>query len=324
MDPTRIYCDVGKTDELLSSHIKENMIPMPKKNLQKFKLLPIIPNYTVKSSDNSEDHDKSIFSLMNPYPFILRESYNLASIDYHFNILEYNSGILSPQLLRFQNFVICGAKDISSFEYIQYRNELTFMYNLGPSLDKEDLRDSFIIEDRILNIFNNDYKDFNYYINRIKKIDSNGVDTFISESYNSDGELIYQLMIMLNVLKNGGDAIIKLKSIRINLTTDLLKMLSNCFNEVYLFKTFVSDINSDELYIIGVNYNALNSIEVIKLIKLIMKKIKYDDNFFELFSEKDPEVVNYIKRIMDLINKERDLEPSIYVPGKAKIYLNII
>ena len=218
MDVIRILSDVGvqNSEELILSHIKHNIVPIS--NNSEIYNFRIIGTFQIVESEINPTElilNDTTFSDIKPFPFMLKESYNLASIDYQFNITKHNSGTLAPQLLKFQTYLICGSKDISFAEYLQYRNEFTYIYNLGFPLSSEIIDRSLVNQERIYNLLENfddsenNYKDYNYYIDKIKRVDQNGLDVFISENQKSGSELLYQSMIMINILKNGGDAIIK-------------------------------------------------------------------------------------------------------------------
>src|SRR6266536_2584514 len=99
MDPTRIYCDTGNSsftediNDVIIRFIKENIISLeaPKEKSQKIKLLGTMQKRE-KREKSQKDLEKStesddIFLTMEPYPFLLRESFILASIDFHFNMM---------------------------------------------------------------------------------------------------------------------------------------------------------------------------------------------------------------------------------------------
>ena len=332
MDVIRVLCDVGiqNSDDIILSHIKNNIIPFSKKNqVYNFKILGNIQ--ALENSNHNEEipYEDTKFSDIKANPFMLKESYNLASIDHQFNITKHNSGALAPQLLKSQTYAICGSKNIAFVEYLQYRNELTYIYNLGTPYSDKIINISLINEERLYNLntqnshLENIYKDYEYYTNKIRKVDQDGIDVFISENYYSGGELVYQIMLMLKILKNNGDAIIKISLSNNKFINDIVKILSICFNEVYLFKTFLTNINNDYYYIVCKQFNFFDSLEISKLLKIILSKINYNSTPIELFSNKDEDVTKYIDQIKKLIDIERNFNSSLYVPQKAKIYLNI-
>lgn len=333
MDPTRIYCDatIPDPDIFIKEYVNKNIISI--RDLQNqsskssilvstFDVMSIIPKVKEKLIESIPDKDIDPILSINPDPFIYKESFNLASIDYHFSITKHVSGSFAPQMARFQSYAIIGAKDISFFEYLQYRNPYTFMYNLSLSLI-EDLNNSIVVKERVYDLFNKDYKDYDFYIKNIKKVNCNGVDAVIIENYNSNSELIYQLLINLSILKNEGDSIIKINISNKNFSNDILRMLYVCFGDVYLFKSVMLDIDDDNFYIICKKYNIMNSIEIIKLLKVMLKKFNYGVNVLQLFSNKNEDISKYTEYIENLIIEERNLKNAIYVPQKVKIYLNV-
>ena len=94
MDVIRVLCDVGiqNSDDIILSHIKNNIIPFSKKNqVYNFKILGNIQ--ALENSNHNEEipYEDTKFSDIKANPFMLKESYNLASIDHQFNITKHNN-----------------------------------------------------------------------------------------------------------------------------------------------------------------------------------------------------------------------------------------
>lgn len=302
---------------LIRDTINKNIIPL-RSTSSNFN----ISDLSISSKKECEiDTDiENPFLYMRPFPFLDVNSYIMASIDLHFNITHFSFGILAPNLLRYQNYVIVSnqkqSKEVLSFiEYIQYRNALTFIYDLvGVNVPPKSL----IFPERVYPIIKGNYKDYKFYIDKIKNVDYEGLDVFISQGYSDRIDLFYQIMILLNILKNSADCVIRIDIKDDQLVHDILKVLTTVFTETFLFKDFINNISNDIYYVIGKKYNAINSPLVIKTLK------EYFTNpMDQLFSKNDQTILDYINKIKNIIDKEKDLKGLLVVPARCKIYLEI-
>ena len=326
MDPTRTFCrsDVNITSEN-SKEVIDKLTPVL--SLKGKIPLTFKRNYTStkdKPKESSSDID-DVFLTLDITPFNNLEAYNLASIDMYFDITNSNSGFLAPQVLKFQNYVISGSRNYGFAEYIQYRNIISFIY-FFEFVDPGKVIPTNINYGRLHQIKNYDdfrYSDYNFYINRVLRVDTSGVDVYIIQDYVSSIELLIQVNMMLILLKDQGDAIIKIKLNE--LTTDILTILNNCFDYIALFKPVCSNIYNDTFYLVCKFYKKDKSTEVNRFIKNIIKKEDYMSNIDGILEKKDEHVKEYTAGIVELLDNERYITKEItYVPNKIKTYLNIL
>jgi hypothetical protein len=350
MDPIREMCREDVQVDLTSSRsiIKKNLITIRVQNKIHLNLKKNLC-FTRKNGTSSprtfqKDYTEGTgntggtwedpFVYIDLSPFKNLEAYDLASIDLFFDITNSYGGALAPQVIKFQNFIISGTKNYGFIEYIQYRNEIAFVYFLDTIRIDDDSFLSGIDYSRIKQLQNlgapggSRYSDYNLYVNYILRVDSFGVDVYIIADYSSDVELLTQLLMMTLSLKDRGNVIIKIKFN--SLVVDIITILCIIFDTVAPFKPATSNLNENDMYIIGKFYKKSNSGEISKLLKECIKKCEYDSNFENGFLESSggtsvtSGIIDSIKKFRDDLQNEKTLTKSVhYVVNKIKMYLNL-
>ena len=347
MDPTRTFCRINfeaspKTcREVITTNIKKiSLIGKGQPQLIKNKDLIFTDINDIKDIKDIKDINNinDPFLTIDLYPFKNISAYNLASIDLYFNITDHGSGLIAPQLLKYQNYIMSGNNDIGMFEYIQYRNIMTFTYFLEDI--PTNVNNTYINVDRMLEIKDyNKYRyiDTDFYITKILNIDPDGVDVYILQDYISDIELLTQLIIMIKTLKVGGDTIILLNmndSIS-DFISDIILLLSNMFDSISLFKPCTLGLYNNKYYLIGKHYKqksgsnnsprgTKNSSIIISLLNDIIKRGGYTQNIDFILKDKNNQIVDYVSKIKEIIDDERITDKdNIYVSSKLRMYLNI-
>lgn len=310
MDPTKILCDTSfnvapeSTLEIIKTHI----IPLNRKsNKSKFKVLkglklPQLPQ-------DNELSDK--FIRLSPDPFTDINAYILASIDMYFNITGHASGILAPQLLKKQTYFLSG-NSLGFSEYLNYRNPIIFSYlNNFPQINKFPQVKDFtnFPEDRILLL------DGNQIITKVRAIDEEGVDNVIINEDIYDYNILF---IALKILKDKGNIILKVNLENKKFIVSIMGLLLFCFKEIYLFKPFIISENNKIFYLIGKNFNQIDSTEVLDIMRISI----YSNGLVHL--EEDEYIFDYIEMITQLIEEEKKYNNNDYLENNAKLYLNII
>lgn len=340
MDPTRTFCRIDfnsspiECRKVITNNIKKlSLIGKNLPSLIKNKDLITV----TKNNDISTDVEDPFLNI-ELFPFNNISAYTLASIDLYFDITHHGSGLIAPQLLRFQNYIISGSEDIGMFEYIQYRNIMSFAYffeSTGSS-GGSGVSGSNINTDRILEVKDHNkyrYSNIDFYITKVLNIDSKGVDVFIIQDYISDVELIHQLIIMLKSLKIGGSAIILIKNDE--LLSDIISLLSVTFDYISLFKPCTIGLYNNTYYLICKYYKQKNGSDnsprgikdvsiIVSLLNDIIKRVDYDKNIKRILRDTDNKIVDYITSIESIINDEISNDrDGVYVSSKLKMYLNL-
>lgn len=335
MDPTRTFCriDFDLSPENCKGIIDSN----------KISLTVVSGNVPLNKSRNlrfynhaggSTDYPEDPFTLMDPTPFKNLAAYDLASIDAYFNITGFGSGLTAPQLMRFQNYAISGSSDLGMAEYIQYRNIITFIYFLEEihrDISETNINLDRIMESDFLIRKKERYRNIEYYSSLILGIDQFGVDVYIIQGYTSDVDLICQVIILLEVLKIGGDGIVRLHGLN-KLSIDLIIVLANVFDSVSLFKTCTLGLYSNDIYLVCKHFNQTSNkgkkkdlkSETIMILKEIVKRGEYHQDFNGLLENENRQVSDYASRVTSLIEQERVTDEMIdYVPDKIRAFLSI-
>jgi len=319
MDPVRSFSrqDVNVTSELSRETIISKIPVLSlKTKTSLIKSKNYLYNKTITETVPSDIEDPFLNIDINPFSNL--SAYDLASIDMFFNITGHNSGVLAPQLLKFQNYIISGTQDQGFIEYIQYRNMISFVYFFESLKLKGNL-----MPDRINQIKNYDkfrYLNIDYYINKVKNVDISGIDVYVVQDYKSDMELLYQVIMMTSTLKENGHGIIKIELS--DFTIDLFSILSNCFDNVSLFKPATIGLYNNTFYIIGRFYKKNKSNEIIRFLRDFIKRGSYLDTIDRILQERDKQINEYIDGIIELLVSERAINVN-YIPEKIKMYLNI-
>lgn len=334
MDPTRTFCRIDfdvspeKCKEVIDnlviqlSLLKGGIAPIRSKNL-KF--------YPIQNNDTDEKIYDDPFVIMDPSPFKNITAFDIASIDTYFNLTKFGSGLIAPQLLRLQSYVISGSSDLGMAEYIQFRNILTFMYffnKIEPEVNQTNINIDRMLEVNIpLRYF-----DYQHYISTVLNLNTDGVDVFIIQDYTSDVDLIYQIIIMLNTLKSGGDFLALMKNVD-SLNIDLITIFIDLFDSISLFKPCTLGLYNDKFYLIGKNFVQSGSkhktknmkAEIIRLLKDIVRKGEYHHGVGNILENENPEVFKYVSQVKTLVEQERSTDQIIsYVPDKLRSYLNLL
>lgn len=209
--------------------------------------------------DNLEKTDK--LSLV----FANRAGIKLANLDalYQFS----NFSLEEPQDNKSIRYLDLGAAPGSWSQYIQYRYLTSYGYLLsyknGLAYQKNILDDNLINymwKDDITKEGNilNEADDIIQYINEREE----GLDLIIADAapgVESNEELaqqsflIAELYIILNVAKEGSNSVIKIFAAQNLITQQLIWLLSQCYEEVFLSKPITSKAANSELYLVAKN-----------------------------------------------------------------------
>lgn len=224
------------------------------------------------------------FSIRNiPIKFICRASYKLANIDYIFKIMEdHNSfadlcggpGGFSEYLLnQYPNTSGLGMtlknSENSSFDWkIHYfRKNIDrkrFQITYGADIIKGP--DNNIIEEGDGNIFK--IENIDSFTNQITKTNKDGIHLVVSDgAYFADEDeeddemdskelsqlriFIGELFLASQILKKGGNFVMKIFKTKYLATQSLIVLLASMFEDSYIFKPITSRINSSERYFVG-------------------------------------------------------------------------
>jgi hypothetical protein len=322
MDPIRIMCRVGfdSSEENIGNLLLHNILPIGvvnKTQLIKAKQLSTIVKQDVHPVDEMDP-----FITLDPAPFTSVVSYNLASIDMFFHVIGHSSGALAPQIIKIQTFAISGTLADSFIEYIQYRNMFSYIYFLEYVNTKNENIDYNRIE-QIKSYDTDRYINTNHYIKNILKTDSNGVDVYIIQESLSDVDLLYQIIILLQTLKNDGMAVIKFKFDRFYL--DIFTILLNCFDNLSLFKPSTLGLHNDDYYLILEFYKKNRNVDTLRTLESTIMELDYLDNVQNILLNVNEQAKEYFLKVNHQITDERDEHGDYeYLPNKISMFLNII
>jgi hypothetical protein len=311
MDPTRVLCraDAVGTPEFTRDIIENNIVKIEHRG----------PYNTGADRSQSrgiisvDSQPVDTFYLGDLSPFKNLSAYDLASIDTYFDILGHSSGGLTPQVLRFQSFALSG-KNLGYLEYIQYRNPLTFIH-IFDKITTNEIKDTLIVYERLNQIFGVPIEDASWYRQRVTDINSAGVDVTIIDGYHNLQELCRVLIIMLSILKNDGNMILRV-NLSLDEMRDFIEVLLVAFDHGYLFKPATTDGYSPEYFFIYKGYISSKYNQIGTLLNRYLLSQK------RIIDKRSSHIDSYINSRIGNVNQELS-RGGVYTEDKLKFYLNI-
>lgn len=165
------------------------------------------------------------------------------------------------------------------------------------------------------------------FYNSINYITADGGFDF-SIDFNNQEQLsikliIAQIFFALVMQKKGGNLILKIFDIFKLKTVELIFLLSNLYEHIYIFKPNTSRIANSEKYIICKNYNNNNIISIENLINNFESILENIDNIYSLFNLKIPKLfINKLQEI-NAIYGQQQIENINMTLNYIREYVNI-
>jgi len=245
-----------------------------------------VKNY-IRKNDNYDYKKKMInpieFKIKNtPIKFICRAAYKLANIDFVFNIMENNNnfadlcggpgGFSEYLLFTYPNssglgMTLKSTKPELDWKIFNFRTEIkkerlvtTYGDNYISGSDDNVLNEA---DGNILNLVN-----IKSFIKQITKSNPEGLKLVVADGAafdEDDNEVdsieINQLKLFLaesflatQILKKGGNFVLKIFKTKYACTQTLLILLASMFETSYIFKPITSRLNNSERYFVGKNF----------------------------------------------------------------------
>lgn len=162
-----------------------------------------------------------------------------------------------------------------------------------------------------------------YYLNSQKEssfeymiFECNAIIPILSNNYDNEilkneiNHLYISFLTICKLLCHGGSVIIKITSLIHKSIIDILMLLCNMFEKVIIFKPLLTNILSNEKYIICLQYNENNKQQYISFIEPIVK-IMETDSTYSISSLLDNNIpYNYLNKIEEFnaVNGQQQLE----------------
>lgn len=111
-----------------------------------------------------------------------------------------------------------------------------------------------------------------------------------------------QVIIVLKMLMIGGNAILKIGNLTQSMNINLLYLLSNCFNKLFIAKPDI-DNNTTEMYIIAIDYKKnITELQIQRLLDILLYLKEVHDESPNIFIKSD--IPNdFINKISDMLKK---------------------
>ena len=144
---------------------------------------------------------------------------------------------------------------------------------------------------------------------------------FNNQEIDSHHIIFNEIIISFLILEKGGNLVVKVFDIFNLMTIQVIYLLYNTFEDVYLYKPHTSRSANSEKYIVCKNYTGgnkelykncyrlLNEInESVKINKYIFLNLKVPNDFIHLINEYNNKYVNkqnyYLNKTLDIINNK--------------------
>jgi len=219
---------------------------------------------------------------MNPIKFICRASYKLANIDFVFNIMENDNNFvdLCGGPGGFSEYLLYTYKNTGGVGITLKSNNVALDWNIKNFNYKID-RSRFVItygrsylsglDQNVPTDETGDITDINNIIalrDNVLKSNSEGVHLvtadgakFSDEDEELDSVELSQLQLFIaeifaatQILKKGGNFILKIFKTKYMATQSMLVILSSLFEESYIFKPVTSRVGNSERYFVGLRF----------------------------------------------------------------------
>jgi hypothetical protein len=227
--------------------------------------------------------------------FIDSEAITLAELDSFFSISGNVGSYLAHQTLGRFTYISIDSHKGSVIQYLQYRRPQSY----GYSYSKFKLEERYLDMTR-LSIENPMKTSREKFSSDILIYESDGVDLVIAEGtdVNKNALLISQ------TLKIGGTGILQIEDVN-TFTSDVIYLLSNIFDKVWLYKPFTTNSCKIIYYFIGKGFRGRQGYykSIINLLKSPTSGIVYPETFQEWLTKNNNNIMNNVIDNLDKIKK---------------------
>lgn len=293
------------------------------------KQLHDIQNYfSLEAYDIVRDNLETTEKLANV--FANRAGIKLANLDALYRFSDFS--LEKPQDNRSIRYLDLGAAPGSWSQYIQYRYTTSygylFSYKAGLAYQKDILNEehiNYIWKDDINKEGNllTEADELIEYLNEREE----GLDLIVADAApgaEQDEELaqraflISELYIILNVAKEGSNCVIKIFAAQNLITQQLIWLLSQCYEEVFLSKPITSKAANAELYLVAKNCFSQHKRKI--YITYLYEMYKTQGNVVQLWLPFFDLTINNIKTLSKYYLTQQ-LEHSLLILQDLQYYL---
>ena len=292
--------NLGNNSFLIQSKLKLKLLD--DERIKKNKIYLIINNFNDTIPDYENDLQKYSMKYFNTDIKLTYSFYEYWEIISIFNIMDKdnisidindNTNDFTKALIFYKNKFNKSDNDIfriiTNKEFKDIKDKRYFEYNIKENFDNFEFRNI----DDIMNIISK-------YKKKINILNCNNYNKLlINKEQHYYKTFIGFILLSLNILKNNGSFICKIYDIYTDVTVKIISILSNFYENVYIYKPYTTYKFTPDKYIICKKLKIDSTFEKNRnKIETLFKNIK-KDYVYDIFTEFNisPELFNNIKKI---------------------------